>query len=644
MNTSLKFERAKWIWHTSSGSADEYGEFYTELDYKGGALKLLISADTHYAAYLNGELCAFGQYSDYPYDKVYDEIDITGYARAGKNSLAVVVWYYGIDWAQTYYLGPAGLLFEVFEDGESIAHSDAHVLSRMSRAYKNHYEKVITPQLGFSFLYDITSEDGWMLGSLSGFGESTLCTQTPPMRRRPIEKLLLLPEKVTTVVKEVTPCDIIRGLDVNTVGFLKIECESDDEQMLTVSYGEHLADGNVRRITPWRDFSVEIKLKKGTNVYMNPFRRLGCMYLETVAELSPIKKARISIVPAEYPLREMPYPSGITPAEREIYDICVRTLKNCMHEHYEDCSWREQALYCMDSRNQMLCGYYAFGEYAFPRASLMLFARDARPDGLLSICAPSSRNLVIPSFSLHYFTQCAEYMEYSGDVDFIREIYLKLVSIIDTFTSRICSECGLVPPFPNEEHWNFYEWRDALDGDGKYDRSEPDLILNTLLSLALGCMSRMSTAVGEADIYSPMREKLNRAIFARFYDADEALFLNVTSTRTRSVLGNALAVLSGACPVALADALMERLWTDPAFTPVSVSMQCFFFDAALSVSREKYAPMILERIEQIYRPMVELGAGTVWETEIGQSDFGNAGSLCHGWSALPVYYYHILKS
>ena len=39
----------------------------------------------------------------------------------------------------------------------------------------------------------------------------------------------------------------------------------------------------------------------------------------------------------------------------------------------------------MDSRNQMLCGYYAFGEFEFPRACLKLIASDNRPDGLLNI-------------------------------------------------------------------------------------------------------------------------------------------------------------------------------------------------------------------------------------------------------------------
>ena len=37
--------------------------------------------------------------------------------------------------------------------------------------------------------------------------------------------------------------------------------------------------------------------------------------------------------------------------------------------------------------------------------------------------------------------------------------------------------------------------------------------------------------------------------------------------------------------------------------------------------------------------MLYQGATTFWETEKGGWDFANAGSLCHGWSAIPVYVY-----
>ena len=40
--------------------------------------------------------------------------------------------------------------------------------------------------------------------------------------------------------------------------------------------------------------------------------------------------------------------------------------------------------------------------------------------------------------------------------------------------------------------------------------------------------------------------------------------------------------------------------------------------------------------------MMDAGATSFWETEKGEADFGGAGSLCHGWSALPVYFYTVL--
>ena len=74
----------------------------------------------------------------------------------------------------------------------------------------------------------------------------------------------------------------------------------------------------------------------------------------------------------------------------------------------------------------------------------------------------------------------------------------------------------------------------------------------------------------------------------------------------------------------------------------SLSMQCFVYDALLATDKERYAPYVLSDIERIYTPMLEAGNNTVWETTVGASDFDNAGSLCHGWSAMPVYYYHLL--
>ena len=39
--------------------------------------------------------------------------------------------------------------------------------------------------------------------------------------------------------------------------------------------------------------------------------------------------------------------------------------------------------------------------------------------------------------------------------------------------------------------------------------------------------------------------------------------------------------------------------------------------------------------------MLDDGATSFYETELGEKDFHGAGSLCHGWSAVIIYYYNL---
>lgn len=90
-------------------------------------------------------------------------------------------------------------------------------------------------------------------------------------------------------------------------------------------------------------------------------------------------------------------------------------------------------MYALDSRNQMLCGYYAFGEYEFARASLELMCNALGADGYMPICFPMNFALKIPSFSLHFFTQMREYIEYSGDKLLAEKYYGKLTELLELF-------------------------------------------------------------------------------------------------------------------------------------------------------------------------------------------------------------------
>lgn len=688
---------ARWIWRRGEAGKDEYVDFLVTFEGGDGAWRLNISADSNYNVYINGELSAFGQYADYPERKVFDRLDVSPRVRRGCNRMVVRVWYYGVD-SQTYLRGDAGLIFALERDGEAVAVSSATTLSRLSRDYVSGQCQSITSQLGLTFCYDSTQNDGYLFNCDGGFASSIeQSLRALPAVVRPVRSLVLGERCTSRVVSfgayrlcggdtaaermsraqlspgAAQPCPngandsgLLPGgrlsrpdgydgiyavfeLEAEASGFLELELSLPTVAHIDIGYGEHLRGGVCPVVIGGRGFGAEYVAQAGENRYINAYRRLGGRYVQIFVPAEWLEVAYVGIRPTLYPLRD-PRHRPADELRRRIYDTCVNTLRQCMHEHYEDCPWREQALYTMDSRNQMLCGYYAFGEYEFPRASLWLISQGLRPDGLLSLCYPAGLDYPIPSFSLIYFIQMREYIEHSGDTTLARELYPMLRLLMRTFTDR--RKGGLVPNFPGL--WNFYEWSRGMSGRAETER-RTEAPLNALLVLALESLVTICERLGDdiavqASEWREMAAEVRYAIFERFYDAQSGLFLTSLEDAHLSVLTQALCLLCGAADGTDKRHILKIVADNGGninggvIEPATLSMNCFRFDALLRCDRQHYGVHILGELDRVYGFMLSHGATSFWETINGASDFGGAGSLCHGWSALPIYYYSILDS
>ncbi len=629
--------KSKWIWINDDEKEDVYGDFAGDFEYCGGNAVLQISADSNYCVYINGVYAVSGQYPDFPHYKIYDKIDVTNFCHRGTNTVAIQVWYYGAA-NLSYYPGDASLRFEIYSDGELKLYSYENTLCRKNPAFQNGLKKNITTQLGFSYSFDATKDDDWYKGKLYGFGPAKIVNRDIELNIRKIKKLDVGSKVKSELIKK-SNNHYLFDLGMEEVGYLTLRVNSKVPQKLIIAYGEHIADGRVRRIIAERDFSVCVTVGTGVTEYTNYFRRFGLRYLEIWSE-DELEIDYASVLPTVYPLQKVDKKFD-NPLHQKIYDMSVRTLELCMHDHYEDCPWREQGLYAMDSRNQMLCGYFAFNEFDFPRANLLLMSKDNRSDGILSMCTPSGVDLTIPSFSLHYFTQVYEYCVYSNDLSLAREVLPKLKSIMNVFLNQI--ENGLAKNFKKPNNWNFYEWTENLDGydDDKTDRF--DCVLNCLLSLALTNFHKICVLLGEKENYAEIGNELNKNIRKAFFNPQTKLYINTLGRETYSELTNALAVLCGASDGEEAEHICDILASSNTLTSVSLSMVCFKYDALIKTNENKYKSYVLKNIEEKYEPMIDAGATTFWETEKGESDFDNAGSLCHGWSAMPVYYFEKIK-
>lgn len=631
-------KNSKWIWTKGEVINDMYGEFADKFDYEGGKVTLKVSADSNYALYVNGKIADSGQYADYLYHKIYDELDITRLCKKGENNLSFVVWYYGknVPW-MVYYSGEAALKYELCVDEKLVAFSDENTLSRVSPTYKNGYNKMLTGSIGCSFLYDMNKEDAWMEGNLKEFDNSVIVEQDLPMFPRPNKKYLMGEKIETAEIESDGKTRWLLDLGRESVGYIAIDVETEEEQTLTIAYGEHLTNNKVMRYNGKQDYTVEIILKKGRNVYENYFRRLGGRYLEVFAE-KPLKINYVTLIPTDYPTVRKPY-KATNDLRQKIYDVSVRTLEICMHEHYEDTPWREQALYTLDSRNQMLFGYYAFETFEFPRSNHELIALDNRADGLLSICYPIQRDQTIPSFSLYWFMSMNEYIKYSGDLSLAKQYMGKLKSLLKVFTDKV--ENGLIPIFTAAPHWNFYEWSKNLNGViGVEEEKRFDLILNCLLVISLKNFEEICEAVGEKVDYSELKATLNRRIREEFFVEADGLFKNSTIDSDYSELGNSMAILCGAAGDDAENIANILADDNNTLTKTTLSMQPFRYDALLSIDKAKYKDYILNDMDKRYKRMLDMGATSFWETEDADKALGNSRS--HGWAAVPVYYYNIL--
>ncbi len=123
-----------------------------------------------------------------------------------------------------------------------------------------------------------------------------------------------------------------------------------------------------------------------------------------------------------------------------------------------------------------------------------------------------------------------------------------------------------------------------------------------------------------------------------FFDGSSGAYALTPDGKDFTSLGNALAILAGITENP--EALCEKL-AGGEFSDCSLSMKCFEYDALLLTDFEKWRGHVLNEIRCLYGKMLAAGATSVWETAEGARAFGNAGSLCHGWSAMPVYYYRI---
>lgn len=689
---------AKWIWYAQNAKPDymknEYVEFKRDFTIENIDKKasICISADSEYALFLNGTWVGACQYDDYPDEKVYDSYEIGHLLKEGENTLWISAYYQG-DVSLQYAVGIPGLWFSL-ENGKEKIESDEATLCRRSGKYQSGAHYKITGQLGYSFTYDADGADAPWEAAV----ETAVETRLVP---RPIEKLVFQPFSCGKVIsqgyfyrsaegenpavnlsrdalsfrraqdlfgkkKEVLTMPIllqdpemdgaylIFDMERESVGYLTLSLTAEAGTLLEIGFGEHLTDLRVRTAVGGRNFAMSYRCKEGEQTFTHWFKRLGCRYLQVhISHFKQITIHGIGLICADYPVKRTGEFVSADPLHNEIFSVAADTLHLCMHEHYEDCPWREQGLYGFDSRNQMLAGYYAFGEYPFARASLDLLGHRHEKNGQTPICAPSDFMFSsIPSFSLWWIQAMQEYMEYSGDQTLAEKHWDWMTEMIRT--NLDWEQDGIVTPRTCDGLWHFYEWSEGYGGysgendpmKGQYGEEGVHAgIYHLIFWQVYRCMIRMAEEMGKKDFvaeHQPRLEKYAETFCKHFWSEENQAFASFDFKGEifhYAELTNALVLYSGICDdEKKKEAIFQHLQKDSLPISISLSYSVFKYESMLQY-RPSCAKEVFDCIGKRWGKMLEAGATSFWETDRGEADFGEAGSLCHGWAGIPVYFY-----
>lgn len=694
------FKKARRVWTRKTDEPNQYASFRSHFTLNSipENLRLLIRADNRYAVWINGYYLPAQQYSDYDFYRVYDDVEIPKeYLHEGQNLLAVLAYCQNEN-SSTYRKGTPSVIYEL-RDGEQIltaSGKDTRCCERTGFVC-GPVEK-ISPQVSYSFRFAAEVAGTWMetwyiedeawrpayllpdgkesyyprpIRQLkvgmplparicaqgvfkSSGGENTNGERVSGawLRHIPFSNIARagkeLPSEngVDFAAKDGDGCYVLVDLLREQVGYVFLDFVVDEACNLDVGWGEHLEDLRVRASVGGRNFAFSYRAKAGRNRFFYPFKRLGGRYLQLLIGAHSFKLCYAGLLPVKYPLEARPAPEGLNPLQNRIYEVSLNTLRCCMHEHYEDTPWREQALYAMDSRNQMLFTYAAYGETDYAKASLRLLGLGLGEDNLLELCAPARVDTNIPSFCLVWIRALWEYYEQSGDSAFLVEMYPYMKSVLAFFEAWERNDLLYNP----QGYWGFYEWAPFMDGvneaqDRQITREGFDAPLNAFYVLALRAVALICATIGkpeEAERTEKRCARLKERYRQAFYDETKRAYRVSMTPECAQVypqLVQALTICAGLCAgEAEEKALAARLLSGEFWPETSLSHRVYLYEAMLRDPGLYRA--VLQDVDEKWGNMLFAGATSFWETAQGASDFGDAGSLCHGWSAVPIYVYY----
>jgi hypothetical protein len=688
----MKNQNNQWIqsgakWITADGCDEQtnlYLQFIKVFDLDTlQDLTISITAVSQYVLWVNGKMIgrgpAVGDLRYYYYD---DHTIAPELLKTGRNRIAVLLYHDGDTihpWqdngvVQAFEYGKPGMLAYVKGHNFDMV-TDASWKVKRSEVYSGISR--VSRWGGYCESYHGENEDNWIAADFDASQwdralERALAISDDYVRNLtklelpPLEVMEMAPTEIVDVSPNLgrinfdpssVPVDYKGQLITFSPGrYGATPSVTFDFGTMTVGYPEIQLEGAFCVYEVWYGETLDLYrldvIRKSDDGIWKAFQRRAFRYLKInfIALEGPVTLKHVSTYNTWYSYNDAGCAQSSDQQTNAIMDISKHTLKLNTSYHYEDCPWREQALWIFDMRIMALINYYYYGDSDLVAKNLRQCFALQDEDGCVNSTGPKKNSMYHLDFCMHLISTLCEYYQYSGDRELVKELS-PYVQKLDAFIRKFEASDGMLDSsLVADRGAPFLDWSNEIDKLGK------SVILNAVYSNYLQDKSVLDQITGEKYQREEIVTRLKASVNGLLYDKNEGLyrdtFFEGKASENVSLQGNMAALYGGFADDDMARGIFEKLADSDHFpAPYAPSFYLLIFETLARYG--KYA-QILDHIQRYWGGMLDRQAVTWWEVFHPDSPkwvyphpyLGNTPtfemnwipiSTCHGWSGTAGY-------
>lgn len=315
-----------------------------------------------------------------------------------------------------------------------------------------------------------------------------------------------------------------------------------------------------------------------------------------------------------------------------IWEVSRYTLHLNTREFFLDGIKRDGWVWSGDAYQSFLMNYYAFFDNEVCKRTLTaLRGKD-----------PVATHInTIMDYSFYWFVSFYDYYLYTGDLEFIKQNYSKMLTLMD-FCIKRTNKNGMMEGLKGD--WVFIDWADM---DNKGEVSAEQLLFYRSLEI-MGQISQLLADDKNFIRFSSLAKELKNKIVEFFWNEDLGglVITRINDKPLEQITkhANIFALMFNLLDKNQVSSVVNKVLLNESIQKIKTPYFRFYELAALCEAG-KHA-FVIKEILDYWGCMLNLGATTFWEeydpTLKGTEHYAMYGepfdkSLCHAWGASPIY-------